>query len=119
MIYDPIPGPYYVIVDDAGGVASDQIGVIANAVDSWQGDSLQAFLLCFWPKSVPIDWDVQFKAMRAVTQALKIRGVRVVATLPDPVCHDTLPSPRLEGHAVVRILGIIVPLDAPAGKSAP
>jgi len=101
-----VPGPYIVVTNEQGMVAPEQKGVIANALASWSGTKLEAFIICFRPASKPVDWDAAFKALESVSHELKGSGAKIVVMPASRVCdgpsHSTLP-----GRSSVEIMGVI------------
>lgn len=105
-IYDPVPGPYYVFLDEKGGIVD--LGVLDNAAAGWAGPALSAFSLCIHPGRVPPSDDIFFIALRRVASELQRRGAEIVLIEPAYRCPGP-PVPKLAAYTVVEIRGLIRP----------
>lgn len=104
--YDPIPGPYLIMLDDQGEMADDdQMGIIDNAWSAWRGPKLEIFTICYFhPVGSKVDWKIALRALDLVANALKARGASVV-TPAMRTCDAAQAS--FPDRQYVKILGLV------------
>ncbi|MFK3891363.1 hypothetical protein [Sphingomonas sp. NPDC079357] len=102
--YDPLPGPYLGSVDEQG--ALKDVGVAQNAIQSWHGPNLSAFILCFRPAKQPVNWNLAFAALRNVSHELQSLGAAVVVIAAERIC-PTPSNVSMMGKSHVEIKGVI------------
>lgn len=108
LTYDPLPGPYFASVDEKG--ALQDVGVAQNAIQSWRGPKLSAYILCFQSTNKLTDWNVADAGLRNVSHELRSRGAAIVVIAAERVC-STPPSASMMGNSYVEIRGVIQIVD--------
>jgi hypothetical protein len=104
--YDPQSGPFIVRLNAQGEVGAEQYGVIANAVKSWSGTNLQAFVICFRSQHDPVVWGTAFKALSTVAHELKVHGAKAVVMSNGGLCSSSSTPPTWRGPHV-EIEGVV------------
>ena len=94
------------MLNDKGLVDEEQYRIIANAFNAWSGTKLEAFIICFRPKSVPVNWSVAFGALEAVAYRLKAQGAKIVIMPPGGLCDASALRSTLYGSHV-EIMGVV------------
>ncbi len=102
--YDPVPGPFGVLVDPTGAI--EDAGVLDNAVAGWTGPALSAFSLCIQRGDGDADASRIWQAFREVAHALTARGAAIVVIESGPLCR-TPPFASWRNRFYVEVRGVI------------
>ncbi len=105
-IYDPVPGPFIIHLDARGRMLPDQDGIIANAVEQWRGERLQAFRICYRDTRRQRDRIDGHAALEAVAASLKRDGARTVVAPNGLMCETDFKSANGDGPHV-EIMGVV------------
>lgn len=106
-IIDPLPGPYIVFVDDAGGVTPGAEPILANAAKNWLYPPLDTFSVCYQPGTGRDDLNVAVEATEAVAKRLKVLGAGTVVVPPGGRCATgqssaVVPGPHVYIYGAIR-----------------
>lgn len=104
--YDPIPGPYFVGPADIETASGSEL--LDRIAEGWVGPRLSAFSLCVHPGTTPPGNDASWIVLNRVAAELHRRGAEIVLIEPFYRCPG-LPPPKLEGHTVIEIRGLLRP----------